>query len=73
MSKDRHCTFRCPVTRKDLDDGSTSVIMLWPCGCVMDKQCIIHQQHQQQQATATTTIDKNKYTCMNCGNTIIRT
>ncbi|EER16988.1 hypothetical protein Pmar_PMAR016518 [Perkinsus marinus ATCC 50983] len=26
MSKDRHCTFRCPVTRKDLDDGSTSVL-----------------------------------------------
>ncbi|KAF4740262.1 hypothetical protein FOZ62_001459 [Perkinsus olseni] len=24
MSKDRHCTFRCPITRKDLDDGSTS-------------------------------------------------
>ncbi|KAF4722301.1 hypothetical protein FOZ63_018376, partial [Perkinsus olseni] len=60
ITKDRHCTFRCPITRKDLDDGSTSVIMLWPCGCIMAKECITHQQKGSNHDNSTTT-------CMNCG------
>mmetsp|Transcript_22816 Transcript_22816/g.52030 ORF Transcript_22816/g.52030 Transcript_22816/m.52030 type:complete len:285 (+) Transcript_22816:2-856(+) len=43
----------CPVTRLDLDNGSTKAVLLWSCGCVMAARCLDAQKKSEKQ-------------CMNC-------